>query len=175
MTPFRHQATLWSSTLIPGPIIYLLKLWLLGDHKQTHTYTPYIHVHTLHIHVAILTLVFSLHAPILDPLYTLSGKFSVILDHHFKLHACTCSSKCWLGKPQYYTDTSAVRFVSKGDKLSKNLTAGWIEIFFAGRWGAIRSKGFSLSDAQGLCHILTGSPLGDGLREKQVSRTSQFK
>ena len=32
-----------------------------------------------------------------------------------------------------------------------------MDIFFAGRWGTICSDGFSLSDARGLCHILTGS------------------
>ena len=53
--------------------------------------------------------------------------------------------------------TSSVRFVSKREKLSSSLTAGRVGIFFAGRWGTICSDGFSLSDAQGLCHILTGS------------------
>ena len=53
--------------------------------------------------------------------------------------------------------TFGIRFVSKREKLSSSLTAGCVGIFFAGRWGTICSDGFSLSDAQGLCHILTGS------------------
>ena len=51
---------------------------------------------------------------------------------------------------------SAVLFASnKGS--SVHLTAGRVDIFFAGHWGTICSKGVTLSDAQGLCHILTGS------------------
>lgn len=53
--------------------------------------------------------------------------------------------------------SSVVRFISKRQKLSRYLTAGRVEIFFAGYWGTICSSGFTLSDAQGLCHILTGS------------------
>ena len=52
---------------------------------------------------------------------------------------------------------SAVRFVSKNGGLSNSLTTGRVEIFFAGRWGTICSDGFTLSDAMGLCHILTRS------------------
>ena len=54
-------------------------------------------------------------------------------------------------------DTSTVRFVSKREKVSRYLTAGRIQIFFAGRWGTICSNGFTSSDARRLCHILTGS------------------
>ena len=50
-----------------------------------------------------------------------------------------------------------MRFVSKREKISRYLTAGRVEIFFAGYWGTICSNGFTLSAAQGLCHILTGS------------------
>ena len=53
--------------------------------------------------------------------------------------------------------TSTVRFVSKRGKVSRYLTAGRVDIFFAGHWGTICSNGFTLSEAQGLCHILTGS------------------
>ena len=61
---------------------------------------------------------------------------------------------------QCYTHigTSTVRFVSKREKVSRYLTAGRVDIFYAGYWGTICSNGFTLSDAQGLCHILTGSP-----------------
>ena len=38
-----------------------------------------------------------------------------------------------------------------------SLTAGRVEIFFAGHWGSICSDKFTLSDAMGLCHILTRS------------------
>ena len=47
--------------------------------------------------------------------------------------------------------------MSKRQKFSRYLTAGRVEIFFAGYWGTICSIGFTLTDAQGLCHILTGS------------------
>ena len=47
--------------------------------------------------------------------------------------------------------------MSKREKTSRYLTAGRVNIFFAGRWGTICSDGFSATDAQGLCHILTGS------------------
>lgn len=57
------------------------------------------------------------------------------------------------------TVSSGVRFVSKRGKVSGHLTAGRVEIFYVGRWGTICSSGFTLSDAQGLCHILTGSDL----------------
>ena len=50
-----------------------------------------------------------------------------------------------------------MRFVSKNGGLSDSLTAGRVEIFFAGRWGTICSDNFTQSDAMGLCHILTGS------------------
>ena len=50
-----------------------------------------------------------------------------------------------------------MRFVSKNGRLSNSLTAGRVEIFFAGRWGTICSDKFTLSDAMGLCHILTDS------------------
>ena len=43
------------------------------------------------------------------------------------------------------------------NKTSDSLTAGRMEIFFAGRWGSIYSDGFTQQDAMGLCHILTGS------------------
>ena len=52
---------------------------------------------------------------------------------------------------------STVRFVTKNEKTSRYLTAGRVEIFFAGRWGTICGDGFQASDAVGLCHILTGS------------------
>ena len=42
-------------------------------------------------------------------------------------------------------------------RTSSSLTAGRVEIFFAGRWGTICSQSFTLQDAMGLCHILTGS------------------
>ena len=45
----------------------------------------------------------------------------------------------------------------EGNKTSNSLTAGRIEIFFAGRWGSICSDGFTLQDAMGLCHFLRGS------------------
>lgn len=57
----------------------------------------------------------------------------------------------------WFAVTSTVRFVSKRDKLSSSLTAGRVDIFFAGRWGTICSDGFTLLDAKGLCHILTNS------------------
>ena len=43
------------------------------------------------------------------------------------------------------------------NKTSDSLTAGRMEIFFAGRWGSICSDGFTQQDAMGLCHILTGT------------------
>ena len=43
------------------------------------------------------------------------------------------------------------------ERTSNSLTAGRVDIFFAGRWGTICSDGFTLQDAMGLCHILTGS------------------
>ena len=52
---------------------------------------------------------------------------------------------------------SNVRFVIEGNETSNSLTAGRIEIFFAGRWGSICSDGFTQQDAMGLCHFLTGS------------------
>ena len=42
-------------------------------------------------------------------------------------------------------------------RTSSSLTAGRVEIFFAGRWGTICSQGFTLQDAMGLCHFLTRS------------------
>ena len=42
-------------------------------------------------------------------------------------------------------------------RTSSSLTAGRVEVFFAGRWGTICSQGFTLQDAMGLCHILTRS------------------
>ena len=50
-----------------------------------------------------------------------------------------------------------MRFVSKRQKLSRYLTAGRVEIFFAGYWGTICNNGFTPSAAQELCRILTGS------------------
>ena len=47
--------------------------------------------------------------------------------------------------------------VEEGKGFQIYLTAGRIQIFFAGHWGTICSNGFTSSDAQGLCHILTGS------------------
>ena len=58
------------------------------------------------------------------------------------------------------TESSSVIFsTSKVDNSSDAtfLTAGRVNIFFAGQWGSICSDGFTLSDAQGLCHIMTGS------------------
>ena len=55
------------------------------------------------------------------------------------------------------TASSVVRFVSKNGRISNSLTAGRVDIFFAGRWGSICSDNFQLSDAMGLCHILTSS------------------
>ena len=49
------------------------------------------------------------------------------------------------------------RLVSKNERSSVSLTAGQVEILFAGRWGTIYSDKFKLSDAMGLCHILTHS------------------
>ena len=43
------------------------------------------------------------------------------------------------------------------NQTSNSLTAGRVEIFFAGRWGSICSDGFTRQDAMGLCHILTRS------------------
>ena len=40
---------------------------------------------------------------------------------------------------------------------SANLTAGRVDVFYAGRWGTICDDGFSSSDAAALCYILTGS------------------
>ena len=56
-----------------------------------------------------------------------------------------------------FTVTSSTRFVTKNGGISSSLTAGRVEIFFAGRWGTICSDNFTLPDAMGLCHILTGS------------------
>ena len=50
-----------------------------------------------------------------------------------------------------------MQMVSKNEGLSVSLTAGRVEIFFAGRWETICSDNFQLSDAMGLCHILTRS------------------
>ena len=50
-----------------------------------------------------------------------------------------------------------MRFVSKNEGLSNSLTAGRVEIFFAGRWGTICSDNFTLTDAMGLCQVITGS------------------
>ena len=58
-----------------------------------------------------------------------------------------------------HTASSRLRFVSKRGKVSGYLTAGRVEIFYAGQWGTICSNGFTSSDAQGICHILTGSEL----------------
>ena len=41
--------------------------------------------------------------------------------------------------------------------ISSSLTAGRVEILNNGIWGTICSDGFTLSDAQGLCFIMTGS------------------
>ena len=50
-----------------------------------------------------------------------------------------------------------MRFVSKNEGISTSLTAGRVEIFFAGRWGTVCSDNFTISDATGLCHSVTGS------------------
>ena len=64
-----------------------------------------------------------------------------------------------------------MRFVSKNEGISESLTAGRVEIFFAGRWGTICSDNFTLMDAMGLCSILTGS--SDVLAFGTIDRTSQ--
>ena len=56
-----------------------------------------------------------------------------------------------------YIATSSARFVIGESQTSNSLTAGRVEIFFAGRWGSICSDGFTQQDAIGLCHILTRS------------------
>lgn len=53
--------------------------------------------------------------------------------------------------------SSVLRLVSKNEHSSVALTAGRVEIYFSGRWGTICSDNFQLSDAMGLCHILTRS------------------
>ena len=58
---------------------------------------------------------------------------------------------------KFPTATSAVRLVSKNGGTLESLTAGRVEIFFAGRWGTICSDNVQLSDAIGLCHILTSA------------------
>ena len=55
------------------------------------------------------------------------------------------------------TVSSGVIFSTMGGASSYGLTAGRVNIFYAGRWGTICSDGFGFSDALGLCHIMTGS------------------
>ena len=50
-----------------------------------------------------------------------------------------------------------MRFVSKNEGMPDSLTAGRVEIFFAGRWGTICSYNFTISDATALCRFMTGS------------------
>ena len=57
----------------------------------------------------------------------------------------------------YIIATSSARFVIGESQTSNSLTAGRVEIFFAGRWGSICGDGFTQQDAMGLCHILTRS------------------
>ena len=60
----------------------------------------------------------------------------------------------WCNK---YVGSFAIRLVTKSSATSVYLTAGRVEVFYAGRWGTICDNGFSSSDAAALCHILTGS------------------
>ena len=59
--------------------------------------------------------------------------------------------------PLVNAESSAVRLVTTNGATSANLTAGRVDIFYAGLWGTICNDGFSSSDARALCHILTGS------------------
>ena len=72
----------------------------------------------------------------------------------------TLSSKSiLLYGPIYYQNpgTFSGRLVSRNEKTSSTLTAGRLEVFFSGKWGAVCSDGFTSTDASVFCSVTTGS------------------